>query len=59
MKDYIEDKYGDVQLSYDRLRVAVREAWDSITEEQLSDLVDSMSERCQDVINADGLHTKW
>ena len=59
MKDYIEEKFGDVSLSYDRLRVAVQEAWEAITEERLSDLIDSMSERCQDVVNANGMHTKW
>ncbi|KAF1977069.1 hypothetical protein BU23DRAFT_453791, partial [Bimuria novae-zelandiae CBS 107.79] len=55
----IEEKYGDVQLSYDRLRGAVREAWDAITREQLLELIDSMRQRCQDVINAQGGYTKW
>ena len=59
MKDYIERVYGDVQLSYDRLREAVREAWDSITEQQLKELLETMRERCQDVINAQGGYTKW
>ena len=59
IKDYIAEKFGDVSLSYDRLRVAVQEAWEAITEERLSDLIDSMSERCQDVVNANGMHTKW
>ena len=59
MKDYIEEKNGDVQLSYDRLRGAVREAWDAITREQLLELIDSMGQRCQDVIDAQGGYTKW
>lgn len=29
MKDYIERVDGDVQLSYNQLRIAVREAWDA------------------------------
>ena len=59
MKDYIKRVYGDVQLSYDRLREAVREAWDSITEQQLKELLETMRERCQDVINAQGGYAKW
>lgn len=54
MKDFIELKFGDVQLSYDQLRVAVREAWDSITPDQLNSLIDSMRERCEAVIAARG-----
>lgn len=59
MKDYIENKWGDKQLSYDQLRIAVKEAWEAVTELQLQDLVASMSIRCQDVIIAQGGHTKW
>lgn len=59
MKDYIKRVYGDVQLSYNRLREAIREAWDSITEQQLKELLETMRERCQDVIDAQGGYTKW
>jgi predicted RNA-binding protein with PUA-like domain len=59
MKDYIFNKYGDVQLSYNQLRVAVKEAWESITEYQLKELIQSMKKRCEDVIEANGGHTKW
>jgi hypothetical protein len=59
MKDYIEKVYGDVQLPYERLRIVVREAWEAITDEQLSELIDTMRQRCQDVIDAKGGHTKW
>ena len=59
MKDYIKRVYGDVQLSYDRLREAIREAWDSITEQQLKELLETMRERYQDVIDAQGGYTKW
>jgi hypothetical protein len=59
MKDYIQQNYGHLTLSYDRLREVVREAWDSITINQLEELIDSMTERCQDVIDAKGGHTKW
>lgn len=59
MKDYIKEKYGDVQLSYDKLRDAVHEVWDIITREQLLELIESMHQRCQDVIDAQGGYTKW
>lgn len=59
MKDYIEKKFGDVQLSYDRLRAAVQEAWDELPREKLIELVQSMKQRCEDVIAAEGGHTKW
>ena len=59
MKDYIVNKWGDTQLLYKELRVAVKEAWDAITVEQLDSLISSMRERCQDVIVARGGHTKW
>ena len=59
IKDYIEGAYGDVQLSYDQLRVAVREGWDSISVDQLNQLIDSMGERYQAVIAAEGGYTKY
>jgi transposase len=58
MKDYIQDKFPE-KLSYDQLRNAVREAWDTITVRQLGELIDSMRERCQAVIDANGMHTKF
>jgi len=59
MKDYIADKWGDVQLGYDALRTAILEAWDVIEPQQLEDLIKTMPERCEDVIAANGGHTKW
>jgi hypothetical protein len=63
MKDYIENHYPDLpagrQRTYDQLRQIVQEAWDSITDEVLRELIGSMKERCQAVIDADGGHTKY
>ena len=47
------------RLSYDQLRNAVKEAWDSITKDQLNDLIASIPERRQAVIDANDTHTKW
>lgn len=47
-------------MLYDRLRVAVKEAWEKgITEDFLIGLLASMRERCQAVIDANGMHTKF
>jgi hypothetical protein len=58
MKDYIQDNFPE-KMTYDQLRKAVQEAWDSITVEQLKDLIESMHDRCQAVIDADGMHIPW
>ena len=60
MKNWIQLHYGDEdKLSYDQMRQAVREAWDAITPEQLDDLIDTMHDRSQAVIDAEGKHTKY
>ena len=58
MKDYIEEKYSDVQYLYNNLWVYVKEAWDQITQELLNSLVDSMRERYEAAIAAEGGYTK-
>jgi hypothetical protein len=61
VKDYLQEWYPSEKgsLSYAKLRQAVQEAWDSISSEQLSDLIDTMRQRCIDVLDARGMHTKW
>ena len=59
MKDWIEERYGDINYSYDNLRQYVKEAWEAITEEQLNSLIDSMRERCEAVIASQGGYTKF
>jgi hypothetical protein len=59
MKDWIMKKYPDYHTSYDRLRIAVKEAWDAIGELELLALVREMPARCQAVIDANGMHTKY
>ena len=58
MKDYIADNYPE-RLTYDRLREAVREAWEQITEEYLGNLIGKMRDRCQAVMDAQGKHTRF
>ena len=58
MKDWIYKHYPE-KLSYDVLHRAVRKAWDAVPPEELEALVDSMTARCQAVINASGLHIPY
>ena len=57
--DEIKEIYPDIHRSHPRLRVAVCEEWNSITEEDIQDLIKSMHNRCQAVIDAEGWHTKY
>jgi transposase len=59
MKEWIQREYGERKWTYNELREAVIRAWEAITSEQLSKLIDSMHQRCLDVIEANGGHTKW
>jgi hypothetical protein len=63
MEDYIESCYPDLpcgkQRTYEQLREIVKEAWHYIPPEVLEDLIDSMKNRCEAVINADGGYTKY
>ena len=57
MKNWIQEHYGDQdKLSYNILRKAVREAWDAVAPKQSDELIDSMHNRCQAVIIAQGKH---
>jgi hypothetical protein len=58
MKDYIQEHFRE-RLSYDVLHRAVNEAWEVIEESYLTELLSKMRARCQAVINADGMHTKY
>ena len=60
MKDWIGLHYLSKFASYDQLRQQVNEAWNVVvTPELLQDLISTMHQRCQDVIDAEGGHTKW
>jgi hypothetical protein len=59
MKDYIQEKYPEVHRSYPRLKEAVAEAWNAVTDEQVRELIRTMPQRCQAVIDAQGGHTKY
>jgi hypothetical protein len=59
MKDWIQDRYDDTLTSYDGLRKAIKEAWEAVPAEYLTDLIEKMRERCQAVMDAKGEHTRF
>ena len=58
MKNYLQDNYPE-NMSYDRLRKAVKDAWEKIGRVELEELINSMQARCQAVIDTKGLFTKY
>jgi len=58
MKNYLQDNFPE-NMSDDRLREAVKEAWANVGPLELRELVESMPARCQAVIDANGLFTKY
>jgi hypothetical protein len=59
MKDWIQERYDDNLRGYDELRTAIIEAWNTVPESYLLELLKSMPARCQAVIDADGKHTRY
>lgn len=59
IKDIIEEKDLEIYRSYLKLKRAIIEAWETITDEEIRDLIRTMLARCQAVIDADGWHTKY
>lgn len=61
MKDYIKLAYEIEKTfnSYDNLRRVVKEAWEAVPLEKLVERLETMPQRCQDVIDAEGGYTNW
>ena len=45
MKDYLQAHFED-NLSYDKLRVLVQEAWDSVSDDVLEELISEIKASC-------------
>jgi len=58
MKNYIQDHYPE-NLNYERLRITVKDTWGKVGEFEFKELIESMPARCQAVINANSLFTKY
>lgn len=59
MKDWIQEHYLEEKLSYKVLRKAVTEAWEGVGQEKLNELLSTMRARCEAVIQANGMHTRF
>jgi hypothetical protein len=59
MKDWIQDNYLDNKLSYKILRQAVMEAWEAVGKRKFKNLLASIIKKCQVVIAANSLYTKF
>jgi len=60
MKNWIQDHYpGYDTMSYQMIRGAVIEAWEAVGWQELKDLLLSMPARCEAVIAANGMYTKF
>ncbi len=46
-------------MTYAQLKIAVQEAWNAITTDQLNELIESMHDHCQAVIDADGMQISY
>jgi len=58
LKEIIEKKDLRIHRNYKKLRAAVIEAWDLITDAEIRDIIRQMPEGCQSVIDANGMYTK-
>jgi transposase len=59
IKDYIQKQDPEIHRSYSRLRTALIEAWNSITDQEIRELIGTIHQRCLDVIDADGWHINY
>ena len=59
MKDILGQLDTKVNRSYRRLRAAMIEAWNPITDAEVKDIIHTMPQRYQDVKDAHGGYTKW
>jgi hypothetical protein len=59
MKDILQALHPEVHRNSQRLRENVLEAWNTITDGEIKDLIHTMHQRCMDVIQANGMYTKW
>lgn len=59
MKDWIQRNYGPGDMELERLRIIVQQAWDAVPEEYLESLLNSMHNRCREVIDRHGYATSY
>jgi transposase len=58
IKNELQEKYPE-KMNYDQLRAAVKAIWDAIPDDDVRDLIRTMRQRCEAVIAANGLFTRF
>jgi transposase len=59
IKDIIKERDPKIHRLYLKLKAAIIKAWNLIIDEEIRDLIRTMHNRCQAVIDADGWHIKY
>ena len=59
MKDILSVLDPEVHRSYSKLRAAVQQAWDSLTDAEIRDSIHTMHTRYKAVITAHGMHIDY
>lgn len=59
MKDILQTLDPEVHRSYPRLKKVLLEAWQSITDAEIRDMIHTMPARCKAVILAGGMYTEF
>jgi transposase len=59
MKDWIQDHFDDTLKGWDEIREAVEAAWEALPPTYLAEELSKMPARCQAVIDANGMHTRY
>jgi hypothetical protein len=59
IREYISQRYGEQDISLDRLKPVVEDAWQEVPEYMLENLTRSMPKRVQQVIEREGAATDY
>lgn len=59
MKEWTCNHYSMDKLTYDNVRETVQKAWETMPEDYIIGLLRSIRKRCEAVIAADGMYTKF
>jgi hypothetical protein len=59
MKDTLQEIDPELHRKFKRLRGAVLRAWNALIDAEIRAEISTMRQRCQDVIDIQGMETKW
>jgi transposase len=59
MKDTLQEIDLELHRKFKRLRGAVLRAWNALIYAEIRAEISTMRQRCQDVIDTQGMETKW